>query len=702
MLRLDPETTSLRSRLSKVSGNSLRPPSVVSGLPTQRPESRGSRGSAPGALDDDMMYMRGSKTAYFVVEEEDSKIERQVDEAVDYMKYMPTLDLVEPNAFLAPNSTDSDYEGSPTGQQRPAWLMELSVIMHGRKGSRIGKIVNTFFLCVLLLSIASFCLGTMQYFSFHPQWKVAIFAVDFVCVVIFTIEYILRVIAAESWSELVSPLLIIDLISVVPFYIELIVISRLGGDFVDRMTSIEGIAALRTLRLIRTFRILKFVRKSAKLAIILQAVKSSLDGIAVLLVTVSILIVFYSSLLYYAEQSDMTFEKNTRTWVYSDGSASPYQSIPECFYYLVGSLTGNPPETPKSPYSKLVIAFCMMTSVFILAFPLTVITISYSKTIRAFTQAQKQKRERRERERAERLALQEERIAARLFAAAERARQIEEEDSPGNKDGHDPSKSNDNGGAMTMVTIEDSAEGEVQDGVAGVTGDGGMQRSGDSKASNDTLTTSVEVQNITNPPSNANGQMSVMSAVPASSGMPLPSFLFSSGRPTSPLTPALGSGVTKPAPSAPRLAASFTPAKSPSLPNMATSLPAQTNAAETPPAAKLAKPDGNMRSSVNVLTAVNALKKPLLKPKPKLPPTAVKPKPVGAPAATTPASSAAYETALIQSPSSSVTSKSGIVLAKSVGQNVNVGEMYAAVAPLVPPGKGAPKDLEIRILDWSY
>ncbi|KAJ3116438.1 hypothetical protein HDU96_009695 [Phlyctochytrium bullatum] len=440
-LHKDPDSMTLRSRLSRLSGNSLRPPSALTnGRPDSRTgaESRTSREdrislnrpastNAAGLADpafppqqhhlDDLddfgaIGPRGTRTAYFAMDDLEGK------DGDDYGRYQPPLDIVDvPDVPASALESDSVVDLP----NRPQWMCELSTIMHDRKGSKIGRIVNTFFLAVLLVSIVSFCLGTMEAFVYNPTWRVAIFVVDSTCVIIFTIEYILRVLVAETWSELYHPLMIIDLLSILPFYIEIAIVTRQGTDVITGLTTMEGVSALRVLRLVRTFRILKFIRKSSKLAIILQAVRASVDGIAVLFVTIAILIVFYSSLMYYAEQAVMTFNED-RQWVYRDGTRSPYQSIPDCFYFLVGSLTGNPPDIPQSPYSKLVIAFCMMTSVFVLAFPLTIITISYSKTIRAFTQAQKQKRERRERERAERMALLEERANARMFAELERER----------------------------------------------------------------------------------------------------------------------------------------------------------------------------------------------------------------------------------------------------------------------------------------
>ncbi|KAJ3172354.1 hypothetical protein HK101_011158 [Irineochytrium annulatum] len=58
----------------------------------------------------------------------------------------------------------------------------------------------------------------------------------------------------------------------------------------------------------------------------------------------------------------------------------------------------------------------MLSSIFVVAFPLTIITISYSKTIRTFTARQREKREQKLRRRAEQRARDEEERARFLFS----------------------------------------------------------------------------------------------------------------------------------------------------------------------------------------------------------------------------------------------------------------------------------------------
>ncbi|KAJ3101550.1 Potassium voltage-gated channel sub D member 2 [Phlyctochytrium planicorne] len=700
-LGLDPETATIRSRRSMIS---VRAPSAMSRLSgnSLRPDPK-DNDNASG----DPLYVR-KRASILQVEDEPSKLERQLDDTVNYMNYMPMQDMVD--VYDTPTSTESEIAPS----NRPQWLINLSILMKDRSSSRMGKALNTFFLCVLLVSIVAFCLSTMQVVMLNPKYSLAVFSVDFACIIVFTIEYILRVMVAETWSELFSPLLIIDLISILPFYIELGIVKKLGGDMVEHMTSVEGVSALRALRLVRTFRILKFVRKSAKLAIILQAVKSSMDGIAVLMVTVSVLIVFYSSLLFYAEQVVMTLNADNM-WTYPDGSISPYQSIPECFYYLVGSLTGNPPEVPKSPYSKLVISFCMITSVFILAFPLTIITISYSKTIRAFTQAQKQKRERKERERQQRLQDEEEKKALAEFEEAERERQLQdEEDRRLGKFNLDTEKGDD-GQRGSDIEGNGTAQNVTLTDLTALAAEESTNAPSNSSASNDTLNyVAQEVPTIIATPAAA----TIVPAVGPPS-VPLPATSDSSNTLSPPglMVPLLAvapggtrpGAVLRPIPSSPRLSASGS-VISASVGDLgmvvSSTNTAKTSASLQPPLLSgeiTAEPKQttSLKSSVKVLTAVNALKKPLLKSK-KPAGTGTRKDSGGSPVAGSPTHPVGgVTTSMVNAHHKGRHEQAGgALLLKTQGRNVGLSEMYATVGPLIG-GKG-PKDLEIRILDWTY
>jgi hypothetical protein len=179
------------------------------------------------------------------------------------------------NSFLTNSGSstlifDDSTESTDSDNVKPDWYINLYNIMNS-KHSPTGKIVNWFFLFVLLISLVSFTIGTMAVISEHPEAVMILFVIDCFCIGVFTLEYILRVIVADTWMDLLSPLYLVDLVSILPFYVELIVIRVTNSDLQERLTATGGVSALRALRLFGTFRLFKFLRRSTKVRLSLVA-----------------------------------------------------------------------------------------------------------------------------------------------------------------------------------------------------------------------------------------------------------------------------------------------------------------------------------------------------------------------------------------------------------------------------------------------
>ncbi|KAJ3116436.1 hypothetical protein HDU96_009693 [Phlyctochytrium bullatum] len=335
------------------------------------------------------------------------------------------------------NARKAKFKGPLNRLIQYQWNRDLSVVMNTDLGTpvpevdnrertarlmTIGGWLNLFFSVALILSIVSFCIGTMSSVYTLRKWNEVLFYVDLITILIFTVEYILRVLIVERWTHVFHWLFIIDLLSIVPYYFELGFAAKeaanSGGlkDVIDAMSDTDGVSALRALRLARAFRVLKLVGKSGKLTMLVGAIKESLDGLSVLILSLAVLVVFFASLVFYAEQSVMVYDKQQNLWLYGTGEASDYQSIPDTFYWATATLIGDPPQVPRSPWAKLLAVCTMLASILCLAFPLTIISESYrqiidpsnppprtnSKAVNAFAKEAKRKREEQARRRAER------------------------------------------------------------------------------------------------------------------------------------------------------------------------------------------------------------------------------------------------------------------------------------------------------------
>lgn len=55
----------------------------------------------------------------------------------------------------------------------------------------------------------------------------------------------------------------------------------------------------------------------------------------------SVGLILFSSLLYYAEQTDAEFDEDQELWIYTEdsedpGKESPFQSVPHTFWWCIG------------------------------------------------------------------------------------------------------------------------------------------------------------------------------------------------------------------------------------------------------------------------------------------------------------------------------------------------------------------------------
>jgi len=149
----------------------------------------------------------------------------------------------------------------------------------------VGHVYELFTLFLIVLSSVSIGLETLPDL---PQWSMRAFIVEEVVVVgIFTIEYALRIVAAErKLGYLLSFYGLVDGLSVLPYY----------------LSGIDA-RALRTFRLLRMLRVLKFARYSAASERLLQAFREIRTELTLFLMTAAILIYLCAIAIFHFEHA---------------------------------------------------------------------------------------------------------------------------------------------------------------------------------------------------------------------------------------------------------------------------------------------------------------------------------------------------------------------------------------------------------------
>ncbi|KAI8384994.1 uncharacterized protein BYT42DRAFT_564314 [Radiomyces spectabilis] len=193
------------------------------------------------------------------------------------------------------------------------------------------------------------------------------FNLESTMVALFTLEYLMRMFAhSDSLAMLkkffLSPISIIDFVSIVPFYIELIAKKDTTYEF--RFT------ILRLFRLLRLFKTYKYSNTIVMtIEVMMIALRRSGDALSALFFFLVTCVVLFSTLLYFAERG--VWDEALQTFVNTDGNPSVFDSIPAAFWFVLVTITttGYGDMVPSTFIGKLVTFPAMMFGVLLIALP---------------------------------------------------------------------------------------------------------------------------------------------------------------------------------------------------------------------------------------------------------------------------------------------------------------------------------------------
>mmetsp|Transcript_24479 Transcript_24479/g.68072 ORF Transcript_24479/g.68072 Transcript_24479/m.68072 type:complete len:592 (-) Transcript_24479:903-2678(-) len=178
--------------------------------------------------------------------------------------------------------------------------------------SRLAQYITIFVMIVILVSTAAFIAQTLPMFQSADQEDMtsAWYALETACIIVFTVEFALRLLCAPARLLSFRPLNLsffldfmnmIDLVAIIPYYVEL-------GFSSSR--SVPGLAILRVVRLVRIFRLFKVSKGAA--TIFLITMKKSAKPLYMLIFFTSLALTIFSSLMYYAERGE--YDQDLGVW----------------------------------------------------------------------------------------------------------------------------------------------------------------------------------------------------------------------------------------------------------------------------------------------------------------------------------------------------------------------------------------------------
>jgi len=207
-------------------------------------------------------------------------------------------------------------------------------------------------------------------------------------VVLFTIEYIARSLAHSDslkqyykWSTSFFPLL--DLLAIFPYYIE---VARN-----DDTSILFRFSILRTFRLLRVFRAFKYQNQMLlTIEVMYVAVQRSKDALVALSFFILLVLVFFSTLIYFAERG--TWDTAIGGFVDADGDPSLFDSIPQTAWFALVTMStvGYGDVVPRSSLGKVLTIPLLMFGLLLIALPSFVLGRNFAIVFDVMTrQAQK-------------------------------------------------------------------------------------------------------------------------------------------------------------------------------------------------------------------------------------------------------------------------------------------------------------------------
>lgn len=237
-----------------------------------------------------------------------------------------------------------------TNPETPSWKRKLHEIIY-EADTTAGKAFDLVLLFVILLSIVVVMLESVK--SINSEYFEYLYITEWVITIIFTVEYILRIITIKKPKKYIFSFYgIIDFISTIPTYLTLF----MGGYNV--------LLAVRALRLLRIFRILKIARYIGEANKLTIALKHSRPKILVFLFAVLIITIIAGTVMYLVE-----------------GEESGFSNIPLSIYWCIVTLTtvGFGDIAPVTPLGRFIASFIMITGYGIIAVPTGIVSAEYSR-----------------------------------------------------------------------------------------------------------------------------------------------------------------------------------------------------------------------------------------------------------------------------------------------------------------------------------
>lgn len=221
--------------------------------------------------------------------------------------------------------------------------------------TRAGQVFDVVLLWVIGLSVITLILESVD--SIREPHETLFFVLEWIFTGLFTIEYIARLwVVRRRWAYVRSFYGVVDLMTILPAFIDIFVP---GSHY---------LMALRTLRLMRMFRILKMAEHLGEASVLLNALSASRRKIMIFFMAVLTLVLVEGTIMYVIERD-----------------ANPqFGNIPQAIYWAIVTITtvGYGDVAPVTILGKMMASVIMLTGFAIIAVPTGIVTSEIGRELR--------------------------------------------------------------------------------------------------------------------------------------------------------------------------------------------------------------------------------------------------------------------------------------------------------------------------------
>lgn len=264
-------------------------------------------------------------------------------------------------------AADTPTDDLPNTLYRRVQRRVHEIVETAEGSDRISSIFDVTIMILISLTLVAVILESVK--AIGEPWAAWFTGFEIISVIVFSGEYLLRIWACTANPEYrhpilgrlkfaLSPMAIIDLLAILPFYLIYVV---------PIFPSVE-LRHVRFVRVFRTLRLLKFGRYSESLATMGDVVRSKKEELFITTFVVFVLLVFAASFIYVFEH-----EKQPEA----------FSSIPASMWWGVATLTtvGYGDVYPVTPQGRFFAAIVAILGVGVFALPAGILASGFAEVL---------------------------------------------------------------------------------------------------------------------------------------------------------------------------------------------------------------------------------------------------------------------------------------------------------------------------------